>query len=237
MADPRCPHSPDNEMLYPLSRPDLDRAECAAMDLPEHERLRRELEDAASSSRSASTQRRRVIIRVSLIGLLLGVVVVTLVLGIIGSRPEPMSPPAAQMDEALPPQTTRRESARPPATTSGPEIPPQPEPPPDAERPVTHNVRPGETLAQIALRYEVPIEQIAAENGIADPNRIRAGRELTIGAKQQGVEVIAPGSTLSEYAQRYGTTVAALMALNPQISDPDRIIAGGQLRVAQTRPS
>ena len=86
-----------------------------------------------------------------------------------------------------------------------------------------HNVRPGETLAQIALRYEIPIEQIAAENGIADPNRIRAGRELTIGAKQQGVEVIAPGSTLSEYAQRYGTTVAALIDEGGHRADPPHV--------------
>jgi LysM repeat protein len=162
----------------------------------------------------------------------LGALVIAFTLGVIGTRPDPMSPPAAQMDEAVPPQPSRRESARPPATTSGPEIPPQPEPPADAERPVTHTIRPGETLAQIALRYQVPVPQIAAENGIADPDRIRAGRQLTIGAAESGVEVITPGSTLGEYAQRYGTTVAALMALNPQITDPDRITAGGQLRVA-----
>jgi LysM repeat protein len=202
------------------------------MDLPEHERLRRELEAAASSSRNARARRRSVIAKAGLVGVVLGALVITFVLAVIGSRPDPMSPPAARMDEALAPQPSRRESARPPATTSGPEIPPQPEPPADAERPVTHTIRPGETLAQIALRYRVPVPQIAAENGIADPDRIRAGRQLTIGAPEDGVEVIAPGSTLGEYAQRYGTTVAALMAFNPQIAAPDRIRAGGQLRVA-----
>ncbi|MDR7588855.1 MAG: LysM peptidoglycan-binding domain-containing protein [Armatimonadota bacterium] len=45
-----------------------------------------------------------------------------------------------------------------------------------------HVVRPGETLYQIALRYGVPVDALAAANGIADPARIRAGQVLRIPA-------------------------------------------------------
>ena len=40
---------------------------------------------------------------------------------------------------------------------------------------------------------------------------------------------IAPGDTLSQIAERHGTSVDALMAANPQISDPHSIAAGGLL--------
>jgi LysM repeat protein len=93
-------------------------------------------------------------------------------------------------------------------------------------------VQPGETLTRIALRYQVPLEQIAEQNALADPDRIHAGQNLVIRPAPPGEVVIAPGATLTEYAERHGRTVADLLALNPQITDPDRIVAGGRLRIA-----
>ena len=43
-----------------------------------------------------------------------------------------------------------------------------------------HVVRRGETLSSIARRYDVRVRDLAAANGIRDPNRVRAGMELTI---------------------------------------------------------
>jgi LysM repeat protein len=94
-----------------------------------------------------------------------------------------------------------------------------------------HRVSTGETLAQIALHYDVPFEQIAADSGIGDPDRIRPGQRLVIGAKPAGVEVIQPGRTLGDYARSSGRRVDELMRLNPQLSDPSRILAGGRLNV------
>jgi LysM repeat protein len=122
-------------------------------------------------------------------------------------------------------------SAQPSVTTAAPTAPVQPVQP---WRPVAleYTVEPGETLAGIAVRYRVPLEQITADNGIADPNRVTAGQHLVLGPAEPGVQVIEPDTTLSGYAQQFGHSVSSLMALNPQLNDPDRIVAGAGLRVA-----
>lgn len=202
------------------------------MSMDEHERLRRELETAASSLRD-DTERRNVTVRNTVIGSALGVVAAGLIVGgiALSSRGSAAPPPTPSEAVLVPPPTQRRASPRPPTSSSSPETPPQPEPPPDAEQPTLHTVQPGETLARIALRYEVPFEQIAEDNGIVDPNRIEVGQRLVIRPTAAGTMVIKPGDTLSAVARRHGVTVEALLALNPQIKDPDRILAGARLRV------
>ena len=44
---------------------------------------------------------------------------------------------------------------------------------------------PKETLEQIAVSYGVSVEQIAAENGIKDRDKIREGQELVIPVGRQ----------------------------------------------------
>lgn len=95
-----------------------------------------------------------------------------------------------------------------------------------------HQVAAGETLAEIAVHYDVPAEQLAADNGMPDPNLIRAGQRLRIGAKAAGVHVIKPGETLIALAAQYNRTLPELRNLNPTITDPDHILAGNQLRLA-----
>jgi spore germination protein len=45
---------------------------------------------------------------------------------------------------------------------------------------VTHIVQQGETLFEISLQYGVPVNTIAAANGIVDVNRIFLNQELII---------------------------------------------------------
>jgi LysM repeat protein len=47
---------------------------------------------------------------------------------------------------------------------------------------------------------------------------------------------IPPGSNLTKLAQQYGTTVADILAVNPQITDPNKIIAGAQLKIPLASP-
>jgi LysM repeat protein len=206
------------------------------MDEPDHEKLRQELESAASKARNGTGARRSVSGRTALIGFLAAVPVATAALIAVSASADDSRPVPAEQTGIAPgvaPQTPSRTSTgtRPPTTPTGPDLPPHPEPPPDEDQPVAHTVRPGETLAEIALHYRVPLEQIVEQNAIADPDRIQTGHSLAIHPAPPGQILIETGGTLSGYAERHETTVAHLLALNPQITDPDRLVAGGRLRV------
>ncbi|MGQ0479518.1 MAG: LysM peptidoglycan-binding domain-containing protein [Pseudonocardia sp.] len=78
----------------------------------------------------------------------------------------------------------------------------------------------------------MPIEQLAADNAIELPDRVRAGQELRINRRPVGVRTIRPGHTLSGVAGELGVDVPTLLGWNSGISDPNRIVAGGTLRTA-----
>jgi LysM repeat protein len=108
-------------------------------------------------------------------------------------------------------------------------------------RAATVTVAPGDTLSAIAARSGTTVAAIAAANGLADPNRIVAGRRLTVpssggsasssGASSSGGSyTVRSGDTLGAIAARAGTSVAAIAAMNG-IADPNRIAAGRALRL------
>jgi LysM repeat protein len=111
-----------------------------------------------------------------------------------------------------------------------------------AEPPATHEVRPGETLSEIAAAYGVPLAELMALNGISDPNAITIGQTLTLPADavrigQPLIEIpthtVAAGETLSQIARQYEISTARLMHLNG-ISDADAIYEGQVLRLPVT---
>lgn len=94
-----------------------------------------------------------------------------------------------------------------------------------------HTVRSGETLGRIARQYGTSAQAIAAVNGITNLNLIVVGQSLIIPAgaapapaagapapaapEPSGtVHVVREGDTLFEIAQRYDTTVDALIQVN-----------------------
>ncbi|GAA5116477.1 LysM peptidoglycan-binding domain-containing protein [Pseudonocardia adelaidensis] len=224
------------------------------MSEPDHERLRRDLESAATEARAGAGRKPPVTGRQALIGLLAAVPIAAGVIAAIAatqSGPElatattPVGEPPPE--PAVPPSPPRPTTPRAPATSTGPDVPPRPqsprpEPPrsappepaapPGADRSTTHTVQPGETLARIALHYRVPLEQIAEQNAIADPDRIRAGANLVIRPAPANEVVIPAGATLTGLASRHHVTVSHLLRLNPHIADADRIVAGGRLRIS-----
>ena len=98
-------------------------------------------------------------------------------------------------------------------------------------------VQPGDTLSAIADRHGVSPAHLAAHNGLADPDRIAAGAvlDLPAGAGASASAGLAyrvrPGDTLEGIAAAFGTSVPALLAANPAIADPDRILAGATLAI------
>ncbi len=103
-----------------------------------------------------------------------------------------------------------------------------------------HVVKPGETLSEIAERYGVSLNRLMQLNGIKDPDLVTAGTRLTVpggassgassSAGGRGSYTVKPGETLSEIADRLGTTVQRLIELNG-IRDPDMVAEGTRLVV------
>jgi soluble lytic murein transglycosylase-like protein len=95
-----------------------------------------------------------------------------------------------------------------------------------------YTVKPGDTLSGIAARAGVSAAELARANGITDPNRLFAGRNLSLpgaaAAPTAGsgrTHVVAAGDNLSTVASRYGVSVATLAQANRL--DPRRVLRLG----------
>lgn len=106
----------------------------------------------------------------------------------------------------------------------------------------TRVVERGETLSAVAKSLGVSVADLAQANGIADVNRIRAGRRLVIpgpatvpapvaapaGAPEPVTRVLQRGETLTAVARSLGVSVADLARANG-ITDVNRVRAGRRL--------
>lgn len=83
--------------------------------------------------------------------------------------------------------------------------------------PVTYEVRPGDTISEIAVRYGVGTSDIRRWNRISG-SRIRAGQELTIYSDDENAGTqtyqVRYGDSLSVIANRHGITVRQLKQWN-----------------------
>lgn len=109
---------------------------------------------------------------------------------------------------------------------------PEPEPNPNPAN-QTYTVVPGDTLYAIAARYGTTVAELAALNGILNPNLIYPGQILNIPDFSSTVSTytVRPGDTLSSIALRFDTTVSELLSLNT-IPNPNLIYPGQVLRLA-----
>lgn len=102
-------------------------------------------------------------------------------------------------------------------------------------------VQAGDTLFSIAQYFGTTVEAIAAANGIDDPSLITVGQKLVIPGEQAQptpqprVYVVKPGDTLSAIAQRFGTSVKAIVSAN-DIADPSWIDVGQKLVIPASVP-
>lgn len=100
----------------------------------------------------------------------------------------------------------------------------------------TYIVQAGDTLSEIATRYGMTYQHLAAINGISNPDIIHVGDRIVINgvvspqSSDDGYYTIQPGDTLSGIAERYGTSYQYLAYING-ISDPNKIYAGDTIRV------
>jgi peptidoglycan endopeptidase LytF len=98
---------------------------------------------------------------------------------------------------------------------------------------IPYIVRPGDTMFSIARQFGVSLDALIAANPqIPDPSQLRPGQIVCI--PQQPVVcppdtfryTVQPGDSMFSIAQRFGIPLAQLIAANPQIPDPSRIVPG-----------
>jgi membrane-bound lytic murein transglycosylase D len=125
----------------------------------------------------------------------------------------------------------------------------------------THRVRSGQSLTQIAAMYGTSVSELREENGLRSSSILRAGALLKVpygGPSATAAErrplVAAParkstpteadgtyvvhqvsrGQTLSQIAQKYGTTVASLRDANGLATDGTDLRVGERIKVPRT---
>jgi LysM repeat protein len=110
------------------------------------------------------------------------------------------------------------------------------EPPaPPAAGLLAYSVRKGDLLFDVAQRFGTSVDAIVALNPQINPDSLVIGDVLRIPlAASAGVReliyTVRSGDTLYDLAPRFGTSVDAIAALNPQVA-PERLMVGQQLRI------
>jgi LysM repeat protein len=98
-------------------------------------------------------------------------------------------------------------------------------------QPFEYEVKPGETLQEIATRFGTDVSALLWNNGLDAPDQIEAGARLMILPVRGVLHLVKAGETLTAIAERYGSRVNDLIAANA-LDRPDRILAGQVLVVA-----
>lgn len=99
-------------------------------------------------------------------------------------------------------------------------------------------VKRGDTLSEIARRYNTSYQYLAKINDIKNPNLIRVGERLKVPAfdndrihdTSHKLHIVKRGDTLSKIAREYETTIKDLVELN-DIINADLIYIGEILRI------
>jgi LysM repeat protein len=111
-----------------------------------------------------------------------------------------------------------------------------------------HVVARGENLSTIARGYGLSMQELAAYNGIVNPNLVYVGQQIAIPSSGMAPNTLAPaaadtlpngdgyytvarGDTLSQIAKSHGMTTADLMRLNG-IENANMIRVGQKLRLS-----
>jgi len=100
----------------------------------------------------------------------------------------------------------------------------------------TYTVKKGDTLSEIAQKYNTTVKALQSLNNIKDPNKIYVGQKLKISGGASKVlnnkqyYTIKSGDTLSGISKRFNTSIKTLQNWNG-IKNANKIYAGQKIRV------
>ena len=100
----------------------------------------------------------------------------------------------------------------------------------------TYVVSRGDTLKALAIRFGTSVDTLGSLNSLVNYNLIYEGQRLTVPSgvavpvppppSSSGTYTIQSGDTLRKIAARINSTVNAILAVNPQITDANKIYVG-----------
>lgn len=94
-------------------------------------------------------------------------------------------------------------------------------------------VRRGDTLSDIAERYSVKLENLAADNGLGINSSLVVGQALVVQIPEV-VHTVERGQTLAEIAGQYNTTSLQLLRNNIRLGGIDRLVTGEEIIIRYT---
>lgn len=105
----------------------------------------------------------------------------------------------------------------------------------------TYTVKSGDTLSEIAQDVGMSTKKLQKINNINDPNKIKVGQKLKLKAapkKKNNTKtyIVKSGDTLSEIAQKHGTTTKKLQNLN-NIKNANQIQVGQKIKISGKKKS
>ncbi len=114
-------------------------------------------------------------------------------------------------------------------------------PPADGESPLIdrvtrYRVAPGDTLQDLAQRFEISTDTLVWANALADPDNLVAGQELTVLPVSGVLHVVSEGETIAVLADRYGVNPQTLIHANG-LAEPYALHVGQRLLVPDGRPT
>lgn len=121
-----------------------------------------------------------------------------------------------------------------------------PDPPYDGPT-LSYEVASGDTLSEIADRYDVDVDDLLSLNGLDDPNRVKVGQELLIPDPQaaedtterpygfDAIHTVDEDDVLGLIAEEYGVTMSSIMRANG-ITDPNLVQLGDELVIPDVMP-
>ena len=108
----------------------------------------------------------------------------------------------------------------------------------------TYIVARGDTLKSLATRFGTAMSVLGSLNGLVNYNLIYEGQRLTVPSGQAvpstdpqpvpssgGTYVVQWGDTMRKIAARMNVSLADLLAVNPQIANPNRIFFGQVINI------
>lgn len=96
----------------------------------------------------------------------------------------------------------------------------------------------GDTLSQIAIKYDTSYQYLARINNIANPNLIYVGQKICVPSLENNdindtshkLYIVQRGNTLTYISNRFGVSISSIVSLN-DIRNPNLIFTGEVLRI------